>query len=135
MGQEAADPGTDLDDFFGGVNGSVIDVEAGRHTALVESSPQGLDEGIDILGREELAVATDPRSVIEEGNESGLDRNAVDLDVGTVEGVGLPHFIGVGFGKSQTLFVVGFGLGLVAGWENLDRTARAVQIQIGRAHV
>jgi len=90
----------------------IIHVQASWNTALVEGGAQGFDEGIDILGREELAVATDPRSVIEEGNESGLDRNAVDLDVGTVEGVGLPHFIGVGFGKSQALFVVGLCLGL-----------------------
>lgn len=77
MGQEAADPGTDLNDFLGGINGSVIDVEASRHPALVESGAQGLDEGIDIFGWEELAVTTDARGVIQESDETGLNRDAL----------------------------------------------------------
>ena len=33
--------------------------------------------------------------------------DALDLDVRAVEGVGLPHFIGVGFGEGQAVFVCG----------------------------
>ena len=76
VGEQAADAGADLDDFLGGVDGAVIDVEAGGHPAFVEGGAQGLNEGIDILGREELAVTTDPAGVIEEGNETGLDGDA-----------------------------------------------------------
>ena len=47
---------------------------AGGNAALVESGAQSLDEGVDILGREELAVATDARGIVEEGDEAGLDR-------------------------------------------------------------
>src|SRR5260370_31680842 len=72
MGQEAADAGADLDDFLGGVNGSVIDVQTRRNTALVESGAQGFDEGMDILVREELAVAADARSIIGKSEEARL---------------------------------------------------------------
>lgn len=111
VGQEAADPGADLDDFLGGVDGAVIYVQRGGHAPLVESSLEGLNERIDVFGLEELAVTTDPRSVIEEGNETSLDRNALGLDVRAVEGVGLPHLVGVGFGEGQADFVGALCLG------------------------
>lgn len=55
-----------MDDFFGGVDRTVVHVEAGRHAAFVKSCPQRFDEGIDILSREKLAVTADARSVIQE---------------------------------------------------------------------
>ena len=112
VGEQAADPGADLDDFLGGVDGAVIHVQASWNPAFVEGGAEGFDEGIDVFGREELAVATDAAGVIDESDEAGLDGRALELDVRAVEGVGLPHFIGVGFGKSQALFVFRLGLGL-----------------------
>ena len=44
-------------------------------------------------------MAADARGIIEEGDEAGLDRHALDLDVGPIERIGLPHFIGVGLGE------------------------------------
>ena len=38
--------------------------------------------------------------------------DALDLDVGSVEGVGLPHFVGVGLGEGQALLVGALGVGL-----------------------
>src|SRR5258708_24434169 len=43
VGQEAADPSADLDDFLGGIDRSVIDVQTCRNTALIESRAQRLD--------------------------------------------------------------------------------------------
>ena len=52
-------------------------------------------------------MAADARGVIQEGDEAGLNGQAVGaLDIGAVEGVSLPHFIGMGFGKGQTALVV-----------------------------
>ena len=99
--EQAADAGADLDDFLGGVNGAVVHVERVRHAAFVEGGAEGFDERVHVFRREELAVTTDARGIINEGNEPGLHRRAVDLDIRPVERVGLPHFIGVGFGKGQ----------------------------------
>ena len=83
-----------------------------RHAAFVEGGAEGLDERVHVFGQEELAVAADARGVIEEGDEPGLHRRAVELDIRPVERVGLPHFIGVGFGKGQAEFVGAFRVGL-----------------------
>src|SRR5208282_4085532 len=112
VGKQAADAGADLDDFLGGVDGAVIDVEAGGHPAFVEGGAQGLNQGSDILSREKLAVTADPAGVIEEGNETGLDGDAPDLEVRAVERVGLPHLIGVGFGEGQAVFARAVAVGL-----------------------
>jgi len=90
----------------------IIVVERGGHTAFVKGGTESLNQGIDILGREKLAVTTDARGVIEEGNETGLDGDALDLDIRAVEGVGLPHFIGVGLGKGQPVSISRVGLRL-----------------------
>lgn len=59
VGEQAADPSADLDDFLGGVDRSIIDVQTSRDPALIESCAQRLDKSIDVLGREELPVTTD----------------------------------------------------------------------------
>ena len=99
--KQAADPGADLDDFFGAVNGAVVHVEGLRHAAFVESGAERFDERINIFSDKELAVTADTTGVIEESDEAGLERRALVLNVRADEGVGLPHFIGVGFGEGQ----------------------------------
>jgi hypothetical protein len=78
-------------------------------SAFVTARAESFDEGIDILGQEELAMATETAGVVQESDEAGLDGSAIDLDVRAVEGIGLPHFVGVGFGKGQPLFAFGLG--------------------------
>ena len=106
VGQQATDACADLNDFFGGVDGSIINVQASWKPTLVESGPQRLDECIDILGREELTVATDAGGIVQKGDEPCLDRGATDVNIRADEGIGLPHFVSMGFGESQALFVI-----------------------------
>ena len=49
--QEAANPGANLDDFLGTINGAVIDIERLGDASFIEGSLQGLNESVDILGR------------------------------------------------------------------------------------
>ncbi|MFM1945066.1 MAG: hypothetical protein RI897_4048 [Verrucomicrobiota bacterium] len=110
--EQAADAGADLDDFFGGVDGAVIDVEGLGNATFVEGGAKGLDERIHVLGEEELTVTTGPAGVIEESDEAGLRRRTAVLDVWAKEGVGLPHLVGMSFGERQTDFVGGLGVAL-----------------------
>src|ERR1043166_9769144 len=119
----SADPSADLDDFLGGVDRSIIDVQTRRNTAFIESRAQRLDESIDVLGREELAVTADARSIVEKGDQACLDRAAFDLDIRAIERVGLPHFIGVSFGESRTDLVGALRLGLEQ-LEGVDQTIK-----------
>jgi hypothetical protein len=119
-----------LDDFLGGVDRSIINVQAGRNTTLIESRAQRLDESIHVLGREELAVTADARSIIEEGDEAGLNRGAFDLDIRAIERIGLPHFIGVGFGESQTDLVGALRFGLEQ-FEGVNHTLKAGTRHLG----
>ena len=110
--QQAADAGADLEDFLGGVNGAVVHIERVRHAAFVKGGAERFDERVHVFGREELAVATDARGIVQEGDEPGLHRRAVDVDIRPVERVGLPHFIGVGLGEGQPVFVGAVLVGL-----------------------
>ena len=111
VGEQTANAGADLDDFLGGINRTVINIQTVGDPAFVESGAEGLDEGIDVFGGKELAVAADARGVVDEGDEAGLDGGAFVLEARAIEGIGLPHLVGVGFGEGQALFVLGLGLG------------------------
>ncbi len=68
--KQAADTGADLDDFLGAIDGPVVHVKGHRDAAFVEGGAEGLDEGIDIFGEEELAVATDAAGIVQESDEA-----------------------------------------------------------------
>ena len=57
-------------------------------------------------------MAADSRGIINESDEPGLHRRTIDRDVRPIKRVGLPHFIGVGLGKSQPVFVGAVLIGL-----------------------
>ena len=100
------------------------------HAAFVEGGAEGFDERVHVFRREELAVTADARSVIQEGDEPGLHGRAVDLDIRAVERVGLPHFIGVGLGKGQAVFVGAVPVGLEH-FVLLDQAAEGVGGDLG----
>jgi len=83
-----------------------------RDAALVEGGAERFNEGLHIFSQEELAMTTDAGSIIQEGNQPGLYRRAVALKIGAVEGVGLPHFVGMGFGEGQADLVGALRIGL-----------------------
>jgi hypothetical protein len=64
VAQKRADACTNLGDFFGCVNRAIINVEGLRNAALVERAAQGLDQGVDVLGKKELGVAADTAGVV-----------------------------------------------------------------------
>ena len=82
-----------------------------RRRAAWEASAAGLDEGIDVFRGEELAMTADRRSIVQEGDEAGLDGDAFDPEVRAIKGVGLPQFIGVGLGESEAYLVGGLRFG------------------------
>lgn len=63
--QDAADARGDLHDLARGVDRTVIDVNRLRHAAFVESAGERLDQAVHVFGREELAVHTEPRCVVD----------------------------------------------------------------------
>ena len=50
-------------------------------------------------------MATQARGVIDKGDELALYEAFTLLDAWAEQGVALPGFVGVGFGKGQTFFV------------------------------
>jgi hypothetical protein len=78
-----------LDDFLGGVNGTVVQVKALGDAAFVEGGAKGFNEGVHVFGEEELAVAANAAGIVDKGDETGLDRGALYGDVRAVEGVAL----------------------------------------------
>jgi len=109
--EQTADAGGDLNDFLGAVDGAVVNVERLGHAAFVEGGTDGFDERVDVFGGKELAMAAEAAGVIDKSDEAGLDGHAVDVNMRAVERVGLPHFVGMRLGKSQTYFIGGFGVG------------------------
>jgi hypothetical protein len=103
--QQAANAGADLDNFLRRVNGAVIDVERLRNPAFIEGRAQSFDKRVHIFGQEELSVAADARSIIQEGDEPGLHLGSLVLEIRADERIGLPHFIDMGFGEGQSDFV------------------------------
>ena len=73
MVKQATDAGADLNYFFGGVDGSVVDVQRAWKSTFIECGAKGFNEGVHIFRQEELAVAADPRRIIQKGDEAGLD--------------------------------------------------------------
>jgi len=71
----------------------------------LEGRPQGLSKSIDILGCKEGSVTTHPAGIINEGNQPGAHGDSANAHMRAVERVGLPHFIGMGFGKGEAHFV------------------------------
>ena len=55
----------------------------------------------------ELSVAADAACVVHEGDELRLELPSGVRDIGPAHCIGLPELIRVGFGKSETRFVVG----------------------------
>ena len=103
--EEAADTGADLNDFLGSVDGTVVHIQRVRHATLVKGGAQRFDERVHVFGREELAVTTDARGIVNERNEPRLHRHAVDFDKRAAERVRLPHFVGMSLGKGQPQLV------------------------------
>ena len=105
VAEDAADSGADEGDFLGGIDGAIVHIQTFGHASLVEGRPQSLDKGVDVFLEKELSVAQDARGIVNECNEFGLNGVGADLQVGTKQGVGLPHFIGVLLGKGQPMLV------------------------------
>jgi hypothetical protein len=80
-------------------------VERLGDAALVERGAERGDEGIGVLGDEELAVAADAARVVDEGDELGLGAAVADLDVGPEHRVGLLHLVRVGLGEGEAALV------------------------------
>lgn len=110
--EQTTHPGADLNDLLGAVDRAVVHIKGLRHAALVESGAEGLNECVHILGQEELAMAAHPRSVIQEGDEPGLNRKVCLLNIRAIECIGLPHVVGVSFGEGQAQLIGAVLLGL-----------------------
>lgn len=110
--EQTADTGADLNDLLGGVDGTVVNVKSHGDPAFIKRGSDGFNKGVHVFGREELAMTTNPRGIINEGNELCLHWRAVDGDKGAKERVSLPHFISAGLGKGQPDFVGRLGVGL-----------------------
>jgi hypothetical protein len=128
--EQATDPGADLDDFLGAIDGAVVDVKGLRKAAFVEGGAESFDKGIDVFSQKELAVAADAGSVIEESDEASLKGRSFVLNIRADEGVGLPHFIGVGFGESQAQLVGTVRVGLEH-FVLFDQAAKGVGRDLG----
>jgi hypothetical protein len=76
VAEQTADAGADLGYLLAGVDGTVVDVEGLGDAALVERGAQGGDEGVGVLGDEELAVAADTTGVVDEGDECSASATA-----------------------------------------------------------
>ena len=124
--QQASDSGGDLDDFLGAINRAVIDVERVRDSAFVKRCPHRFNERVHVFRRKELSVSADPGGVVDERNEPGLHRRALDLDIRPKERVGLPHFVGMRLGKGESAFVhrVLFGLEQVVAVNHTPESVR-----------
>jgi len=88
--EQAADPGANLDQLLGDIDGAVVHIERGGHAAFVEGGAPGGDEGVHVFLEEELAVAAHPGGVVKERDQAGLDRRTLMLHMRAVKRVGLP---------------------------------------------
>ena len=77
----------------------------------------------------ELAVWYDAGGVVDEAYQVGLAWFGIDVQVGAVQGVGLPHVVGMGFGECQAGFfdrALGQSVDVVEQPECVDVTAKGV---------
>jgi hypothetical protein len=72
MTQQTADACADKGNLLATVNGAVIDEQLFGNAAFIEGGADGLDEGIDVLLEEELAMAQDAAGVVDERNKPRL---------------------------------------------------------------
>lgn len=128
--KKTSDACADLDDFFGGIDGAVVDVEGLGNAAFIEGGAQGFDESVDVFVEEELAMATDAAGIVDEGDETGLSWRTVVLDIRAKKGIGLPHFVGMCFGESEADFIGGLGV-VLEHFVLLDETTEGVGSDLG----
>lgn len=104
--EDGAEAGADLAELFGGVVGAVIGVDGLWDASFVEGVLEALDEVLGVVGVEELGVGDDAGGVVDEGDEVNLEGVVVagEAEIGSVEGVGLPEVVGVGFGEGEAAF-------------------------------
>ena len=80
---------------------AVVDINGLGHAALVDGGLEAIDEvGRAIVGVEG-AVGHHARRIVDETDEEGFDGLAGNANEGAVEGVGLPHVIGMGLGEGE----------------------------------
>ena len=130
MAEQAADAGADEGDFLATVDRAVVDEELLGNAAFVEGGADGLDQGIDVLLEEELAVAEDAAGVVEEGDQLGLfaSRSHPGVHIGSEHGVGLPELVGVFHAESEAFLVV-----VVVGGQQVVLADEAVEGGLGDA--
>jgi hypothetical protein len=100
---------------IGGHEMSIVD-DGNEHFAgavdaegLLDQEPFAL---VIAAGELDLEGFAEDAQGIQKGNEPALDRRAPDLEIRADERVGLPHFVGVSFGKSQAQLVGTLPVGL-----------------------
>ena len=118
MDEDGAEADADGGEFLGGVVGAVVHIDGLGHAAFVEGGLEGVDEAGGVVGRVKGAVGDDAGGVVDEADEIGLDGFAAQagVQIGAVEGVGLPEVVGVGFGKGEA----GFGAVVAEGFEEVE---------------
>lgn len=67
--EQTAQSGTDLNDFFGSIDGAIVDIERSRDAPFVEGGLERGDQGIDVLGEEKLSVSAETTGIINESDE------------------------------------------------------------------
>jgi hypothetical protein len=121
--EHGAEALADEGELLGGVVGAVVHIHGFGQAALVEGGLEAVDEVGGVVGVVEGAVGDDARGVVDEADEEGLDGLATQagVEIRTVEGVALPHVVGVGFGEGEA----GLGALVAGGLEQIERlTAR-----------
>lgn len=112
--EDSAESGADLAELFGGVVGAVVGVDGLGDASFVEGVLEAIDEVFGVVGVVEAGIGDDAGGVVDKGDEEDLlgcgsfgGVGPVEVaEVGSVQGVDLPEFVGVGFGKGETAFRV-----------------------------
>jgi hypothetical protein len=116
--EDGAEPRADEAKFFGGVVGTVVDVDGFGDAAFVEGGLEAFEEVGGVICGVKGAVGDDAGGVVDEADEEGFGGVAFVAvgEVGAVHGVGLPEVVGVGFGEGEA----GFGCCRITGLEEIE---------------
>ena len=118
VAEDGAEADADGGEFFRGVVGAVVHIDGLGYAAFVKGGLEGVDEAGGVVGFVKGAVGDDAGGVVDEADEIGFDGFAAQagVQIGAVEGVGLPEVVGVGLGKGEA----GFGAVVAEGGEKIE---------------
>jgi hypothetical protein len=127
--EHGADARADEGELLGNVVGAVVHIHGFGQAAFVEGGLEAVDEVGCVVGVIEGTVRDDTRGVVDKADEEGFLRFGVEagFQMGPVQGVALPHVVGVCLGEGEA----GFGAGVTDGFEQIEAVDDAAE-GIGR---